>query len=128
MISKMKYLLLVAGLFCGSFLFAQHTATVTGNANFKNTPSGLVRLEIKLDSDLKEKEVQDLFEWLNDNESIAVVEVDGVNVALSIVAEVADRNPYDKAFHMMNISTFLVTVDGVQKTMTSDQMFSHFNL
>jgi hypothetical protein len=128
MIIKMKYLFLVAGLFCGSFLFAQHTATVTGTANFKTAASGLVVLDLKLDNELKEAEVQNLFEWLQDNEEIAVVQVDGVNVSVSIVAEVADRNPYDKAFHMMHIENFIVTVDGVAKTMTTEQMFNHFNM
>jgi hypothetical protein len=125
----MKKLLIAALLVASSWsAFSQHIATLTGKANFKNTSSGLVRLEFTLDKPMNESELKETFQWLEDNDAICVLEVDGVNVSISVVAESASRDVYDKCLNMMGVHTFVVPVGNEKKNMTLDEFFKHFQL
>jgi hypothetical protein len=123
-----KYLLVAAMIFGFGSAFAQHTATLTGNANFKNTTSGLVRLEVMLDANLTEQEVADAFQWLEDNDGYCVLEVDQKNVAISFVAEFANRDTFGKVLHLMNIETFVMNEGNGLQYFTREQLFHKFNM
>jgi hypothetical protein len=125
----MKKYLLIAALFFGiGSAYAQHTATLTGNANFKNTTSGLVRLELLLDANLTEQEIANAFQWLEDNDGYCVLEVDQRNVAISFVAEFANRDTFGKIMHLMNLETFVMREGNEEKQLTRDQLFYKFNM
>lgn len=123
-----KYILVAAMIFGFGSAFAQHTATLTGGANFKNTSSGLVRLELLLDENLTEQEIANAFQWLEDNDGYCVLEVDQKNVAISFVAEFSNRDTFGKVLSMMNIETFVMNEGNEQKRLTRDQLFFKFNM
>ena len=123
-----KFFFLAAMMFFAGQIWAQHTATLTGNANFKTTSSGLVRLEVNLDNPLTETQTAEAFNWLEENPGYCVLEVDGIKVAISFVSEFSSRDTFGKVFHLMGIDSFKVTVNNQVKTMTPEQLFYHFGM
>jgi hypothetical protein len=123
-----KVLLMSFMMMCGGLLMAQHTATLTGKANFKTQPDGMIKLDFTLDREMSEKEIMDTFQWLEDNDGLAVIQVDGVKVSLSILAEAADRNSFGKPLMFMGVDTWIVPVDGEKKTFDTEGLFKQFGL
>lgn len=115
-------------MMCGGLLMAQHTATLTGKANFKTQPDGMMKLDFTLDREMTEKEIMDTFQWLEDNDGLAVIQVDGVKVSLSILAEAADRNSFGKPLMFMGVDKWVVSVNGENKVFDTEGFFKHFGL
>lgn len=125
----MKKAILIALMALGvNVLSAQHTATLTGRANFKTQPDGMVKVEFTLDKELSTNEINELFNWMNDNDGVAVVQVNVLEVSVSLVAEIANRDAYSKAFMFMGIDTWIVNENGQVLTLDTEGLFRKFNM
>ena len=127
-ITKMKYILLLASVcLCLSFN-AQNTVTLGKSTDFKTIKDNKVIIEMTLENQMESTELNNLNQWVADNNQAISMVQDGQKITFSVSAELNDKNVYLKLWGRMGVSFVNVLENGQKVKLTTDQALSKFGL